>query len=87
MDTINIFILNKKIIKTKRIYKNLNEMSLQKNYLQIIKYILNYSNNNKSLANFLKIRKKKIFISVLSISIYSKTLLRTNKVFSFFKKN
>ncbi len=33
MDTTSISILNEKTIKTKKTYKNLNKMFLQKNYL------------------------------------------------------
>ncbi len=33
MDAINIFILNRKITKMKKTYRNLDEMFLQKNYL------------------------------------------------------
>ncbi len=43
----------------KRTYRNLNEISLQKNYLQIIKYTLDYSDNNRFSTNFLKLRGKK----------------------------
>ena len=78
MDAINISILNRKIIKTKKIYKNLNEISLQKNYLQIIKYTLNYSDNNKSLTNFLKIKKEKgICIGSIYINLFENFI--TNK--------
>ena len=59
MNVIDIFISSGKITKTKKTYRNLDEMSLQKNYLRIIKYILNYSDNNKSPESFLRIRRKK----------------------------
>ena len=70
MNTTNIFISNKKITKTKKIYKNLNEMSLQKNYLRIIKYALNYSDNNRSLANLLKTKGEKgAYIDLICINL------------------
>ncbi len=76
MDIINISISNEKIIKTKKIYRNLNEISLQKNYLQIIKYILNYSDNSKSLMNFLKIKKEKgTYIDPIYISLFENFII------------
>ncbi len=76
MDIISIFILNERIIKTKKIYRNLDEMFLQKNYLRIIKYILDYSNNNKFLTNFLKIKKKKgIYISFIYINLFESFII------------
>ena len=55
----------------KRIYRNLNEMSLQKNYLWIIKYVLDYFDNSRSLANFLRIKKKKdVYIDPIYISLF-----------------
>ncbi len=59
-------------------------MSLQKNYLQIIKYILNYSNNNKSLANFLKIKGKKgIYIGPICINLFESSIINKQNFFIF----
>src|SRR6266699_5001544 len=59
IDITNISISNRKIIKTKKTYKNLDEISLQKNYLRTIKYTLDYSDNNRSPKNLLKNKEKK----------------------------
>ncbi len=76
MDVIDISISNGKIIKTKRIYKNLDEMFLQKNYLQIIKYILDYSDNNRSLTSFLKIKRKKdTYIGPIYINLFKSLII------------
>src|SRR6266699_1050656 len=78
MDTTDISISNGKTTKTKRTYKNLDEMSLQKNYLRIIKYALNYSNNNRSPANFLKTRgEKDAYIGPIYINLFENLI--TNK--------
>ncbi len=78
MDTTGISISNKKIIKTKRIYRNLNEISLQKNYLQTIKYTLDYSNNSRFPTNLLKIKgKRDAYIGFIRISLFENLI--TNK--------
>ena len=65
-------------MKMKRIYKNLDKMSLQKNYLQIIKYALDYSNNSRFSANFLKIKGEKgVYIGSIYISLFESFI--TNK--------
>ncbi len=53
-------------------------MSLQKNYLQIIKYTLDYSDNSKSPTNLLKIKEEKdIYISSIRINLFENFI--TNK--------
>ncbi len=53
-------------------------MSLQKNYLQIIKYTLDYSNNSRFLTNLLKIKgEKNICIGFICISLFESFI--TNK--------
>ncbi len=62
----------------KKIYKNLNKMFLQKNYLQIIKYTLDYSDNNRAPTNLLKIKgEKDVYIGPIYISLLESFI--TNK--------
>ncbi len=76
MNITNISISNRKITKTKKIYRNLNEIFLQKNYLQIIKYTLNYSDNNRSSANFLKTKgEKDTYIDPIYISLFNNFIM------------
>ncbi len=78
MDVIDISILNRKTTKMKKTYRNLDEMSLQKNYLQIIKHILDYSDNSKSSTNFLKTKgEKSIYIGPIYINLFENFI--TNK--------
>src|SRR6266699_1948946 len=71
MDTTNISTSNEKTTKTKKTYGNLDEISLQKNYLRIIKYALDYSNNSRSSTNFLKTKKKRgIYIGPIYINLF-----------------
>src|SRR6266699_7055121 len=78
MDATGNFISNRKIIKIKRIYGNLDEISLQKNYLRIIKYTLDYSDNSRSPTSFLMIKGERgvcigpIYISLFKSFITSK---------------
>ena len=82
MDTIDISISNEKITKTKRTYKNLDEMSLQKNYLRIIKYALDYSDNSRSLANFLKIRgERDTYIGSICINLFKSFITNKQRLF------
>ncbi len=69
-------------MKTKRIYRNLDEMSLQKNYLQIIKYTLNYFDNSKSLASLLKIRgEKDAYIGSIYINLFENFIMNKQSFF------
>ena len=87
MDVIGISISNRKIIKTKRIYRNLNEMFLQKNYLQIIKYVLDYSDNNRSLTDFLKIKgEKDVYINLIYINLFESFIMNKQSFFIFRRK-
>ena len=71
-------------MKIKRIYRNLDKISLQKYYLQTIKYALDYSNNNKSPMNFLKIRKKKgIYIGLIRINLFENLITNKQNFFIF----
>ncbi len=71
IDATSNSISNGKITKTKRTYENLNEISLQKNYLQTMKYALDYSDNNISSASFLKIKgEKDAYIGPICISLF-----------------
>ncbi len=82
MDTTSISILNEKTIKTKKTYKNLNKMFLQKNYLQIIKYTLNYSNNNRSPTNLLKTKKERdIYINPIRINLFESFIINKKSFF------
>ena len=69
-------------MKTKRIYGNLDEMSLQKNYLRIIKYALNYFDNSKSLASLLKIRGEKgAYIGPICINLFENFIMNKQSFF------
>ncbi len=82
MNVIDIFISSGKITKTKKTYRNLDEMSLQKNYLRTIKYTLNYSDNSRSLANFLKIKGEKgIYIGPIYISLFESFIISKQSFF------
>ncbi len=57
-------------------------MFLQKNYLQTIKYTLNYSDNNKSPTNFLKIKKKKdAYIGSIYINLFENLITNKQSLF------
>src|SRR6266566_3015678 len=87
MDTIGISTSNEKITKTKRIYKNLDEMSLQKNYLQTIKYALDNSDNSRSLANLLKTRGKKgAYIDLIYINLFENFITNKQSLLIFRKE-
>ncbi len=87
MNTIGISISNEKIIKTKKTYKNLDEIFLQKNYLQTIKYALDYSNNSKSLANFLKTKGERgIYIGLIRINLFENFITNKQSFFIFRKE-
>ncbi len=87
MDATNISISNGKITKMKKIYRNLDKMSLQKNYLQIMKYILDYSDNNRSLMNLLKIKgEKDIYIGLIYINLFKSFIINKQSLFIFRKE-
>ncbi len=76
MNTIDNSTSNGKITKTKKTYRNLDEISLQKNYLRIIKYTLDYSNNSRSSTSFLKTREKKdTYIGPIYISLFKNFIM------------
>jgi len=82
MDVISISILNRKIIKTKKTYENLDKISLQKNYLWIMKYTLNYSDNNRSLTSFLKIKGEKgTYIGPICINLFESFITSKQSLF------
>src|SRR6266566_6912197 len=87
MDVTNNSISNGKTTKTKRTYRNLNEISLQKNYLRTIKYALDYSNNNRSSANLLKIRgEKDVYIGSIYINLFESFIINKQGFFILQKK-
>ncbi len=58
-------------------------MSLQKDYLQIIKYTLDYSDNNRSPTNFLKIKKKKdAYIDPIRINLFKNFITNKQSLFN-----
>ena len=82
MDVTNISISNEKITKTKKTYKNLDEISLQKNYLRTIKYALDYSDNSRSLTNFLKIKGEKCaYIGSIYINLFESFITSKQNLF------
>ncbi len=69
-------------MKTKKTYRNLDKMSLQKNYLRIIKYTLNYSDNSKSSPNFLKTRGKRGgCIGLIRINLFESFIINKQNLF------
>src|SRR6266699_2727786 len=82
MDVTSNSISSGKITKTKRTYGNLDEMSLQKNYLRTMKYALDYSDNSRSSANFLKIRGEKgAYIGLIYISLFENLITSKQGLF------
>ncbi len=82
MDAIGNSISSGKIIKTKRIYENLDEMSLQKNYLRIMKYILDYSDNSRFLTSLLRIRGERgVYIGPICISLFESFIMSKQGLF------
>src|SRR6266699_5311182 len=71
MDATDISTSNGKTTKTKRTHGNLDEMSLQKNYLRTMKHALDYSDNSRSPANFLGTRGERgTYIGPIRINLF-----------------
>src|SRR6266566_1349944 len=82
MDATNNSTSSGKTTKTKRTYGNLDEMSLQKNYLQTMKYALDYSDNNRSPANLLKIRRERgACIGPIRINLFESLITSKQNLF------
>ncbi len=59
-------------------------MSLQKNYLQTIKYALDYSDNSRSSTSFLKTKgKRNTYIGLIYINLFENLITSKQSLFIF----